>query len=182
MACVCVAHLFLRMDLSLGCADISCDTLLKKTDFPFPSRYKWQVDSWLRLGLCLHFHLAVLGFCLAPTFAGPVHTPTVSVSSHVHQSYSIWKTPFLWSYPSLLAHTSSYLFFSLIPEARRWKHLFITECFKVSQSLYIVQLLVSLLIIIYHKKKPDEVWAMHLSMGRTLCHYGLFYCYVPSGE
>lgn len=51
----------------------------EKTNFPFPSRYQLQIDSWLGVGPCVHYLLSVLG--LIWLSAGILHAGTVSVAS-----------------------------------------------------------------------------------------------------
>lgn len=50
--------------------DMPSDTPLKKANFPSPSKYQLQIVAWLWMGLCVHFLVSVLGFCLVWTCVG----------------------------------------------------------------------------------------------------------------
>lgn len=49
-----------------------------------------------------HFPISVLGFCLICSCAGLLHAVTVS---YMYWSCCIWKKPYTWSHPQLLALT-----------------------------------------------------------------------------
>lgn len=71
--------------LSRTVANIHTDTPLEKTDFPFASRCRLQIVSWLGVGPHIHFPLLVLGPHLSWTCADLAHAATGSVSSYVPQ-------------------------------------------------------------------------------------------------
>lgn len=77
-------------------ADIPTDTPLEKTDFPFASRCRLQIVSWLGVGPHIHFPLLVLGPHLSWTCADLAHAATGSVSSYVPPSSCVWKLLFLF--------------------------------------------------------------------------------------
>lgn len=52
-------------DLPLSVVDAFSAVLLGKTAFPSPIMCQLQTVSWLEVGLCVHFPLCMLGFCLA---------------------------------------------------------------------------------------------------------------------
>ena len=83
------------MGQSWSVVDLSSDTPLEKTDFPFDRRYQLQLTATnilARVGT-LRPLASVLRPCL-------VHSATVSVSSYGRQFCYIWRTLFIWSHPS----------------------------------------------------------------------------------
>lgn len=69
-----------------------------------------QMRLWI--GYHVHFSISALGLSPTCNCAGLVHAATVPVSSHLHQSYCIWKTRFSCCHPSLLTLT---IFTTLLP-------------------------------------------------------------------
>ena len=151
--CFVLANCFLVFDLLWGVVDIPSDTLLEKTD----NRKQLEVGFWLRVGLWVPFLLSLLithagilwvlnlyRSCVCSfIFCELRHVSrlfclddAVSLSSTTSGSYSL--------------STSS---FTQIPWALSLTNIaFRTKCSGIAQSLHIVEVWVSVLILIYFKK------------------------------
>lgn len=107
----------------------------------FLSQRVSATDSFLvKVGSHVHFNLAVLGFHLSLICASLIHAFTVSVSSYVHQSCSVWKIrlPFCHLFPLALTVVLPFLPDRSLSFERRVDEeiSFRMECSKVSFSAH----------------------------------------------
>lgn len=111
---------------------------------------------WLRI--LVNFFLSIIDSHLAQTCAGPMHAHTVSVNHNHIVSVLLC----LEETVSLVSSMSSGFLpsFCFLFCIARWaltggfeEDSWITECLKVSHSLYIVQLQICLIVSIYYKGK-----------------------------
>lgn len=136
--------------MSLSMIYISSEISLEKTSSFFES--SWQLEKTFRLGMWAHVHFpfSVLGLHLDKTVQALYMMPH-SLWVHMCVNPDVLGRQFLW----LLQY--SYVLFCIPPEP--WEEEingnipFRTECFKVSHSLPIVQLSVSVLVPIYFERK-----------------------------
>lgn len=89
-----------------------------------------------------------------------------SVNSYVLQPHCAQKSLFPWCYSSHLVFIIfllPILHFSLIPRTGLYESIpFRTMCSKVSHCLYFVQLLVSVFVLIYYRKKHLQYWMIEV--------------------
>lgn len=148
------------MGLLWSVADVSSDSQIQKTDCLFSRRYQSLITSCLGVGPGIRFLSLVLGPCLTWVCAGPVHTATLSVSSHVwvHTCVSpvvpgrhdfLGVIRHFWLLQSLLC------LFHKVPWGKGLdKDMpFGTEGARVSCSWHIVHVLVFVLVSMYCKEK-----------------------------
>lgn len=127
--------------LSQSMVNVPSVSPLKKTDFPFPSFYQLQIDSWLGVEQCTTFLSLYLHFlCLCSSYA---------CYHSLYEFISVWTLLYLknaiYLGPSLSPSSSA-----LDPEPRGEgfdKDIpFRAECYKVYYCLNCAQLCVSVLI------------------------------------
>lgn len=123
----------------------------------FLSGHQLQTPSWLGMKFCTHFPLVSPWPLSAWAFEGLVCGTLVFVSSYMHQNCCVEDTAFLES--SITPGSYNISASSSIQTPELWGKgfneivPFRTEDSKVSCSLYIVQLWVSVLVPLYCKKK-----------------------------
>lgn len=61
----CVAHILVYVwSPTWNMSNLPGSTLSGRTNFPSPGTYHLLIASQLGVGLCVHFHLSMMGFCL----------------------------------------------------------------------------------------------------------------------
>lgn len=138
---------------------------VEKTTFSLAISCQLEMASWLGMEILFPFFLPVLITSLAWRCAGPIH---VATSLWVHsycqlcQFYCVWKTVSLVS--SALSGSCNLSASSFTYACQPWDEglgediPLGTGCSKVSHSLYIVQLWLSIFVPIYYSKKSLWWW------------------------
>ena len=159
-----------------------CASIREPWFFSFASGYQLQIASWLELGFCVYFSFSVLGIYLAWTCASFGHIVTVSVS--VYKPCCVWKTRFLWNYPSLLAHTvllPSPPCSSLTPKGRTslMKTFHVGLSAPKSLSLCTLCSFESLCYSLpFARSLSDDGWARHWPVSIEVVVRGHFICFL----